>query len=279
MTRRLRSAFILAALAVAVPMAGCSITQDGNKTIFEPLTRFEGTSVTKDAGYGVGQLVSIESHNGSVDVRVGKQTGSVRVTFKPFTMAKDEDEQLAKDQINNDLHFGVDAVAGEGVTIRTSVDSGASGMLGADILVELPADFQGPVRIDQSNGGVTARLTGVQPTSTVVHSEVGSVDVSGAQGRLDITAGTGNIKVSVVGWSAEDGVVTQTGSGDLSFTVAGGLNGTIQATASDELTEAGIPSTWSSAGEGSSKTYTMGTGEGGNVVLSTSFGTIALTAN
>lgn len=281
MTYSLRSILartaLVAALPLALPLAGCVVTQDGNTTTLETATRFEGTPKSQSYDYSAHESLAIVSHNGDVVVKPGSASNKIVVTFKPFTMDKDDKAERAKTEMNEKLHFGATVTSGQGVTITTSVDKGASGLLGADIVVELPSGFNGAFSVKQGNGSVDANLTGGSPASTAIQGSAGSVTVRGAAGQLNISNKAGDISVSVASWGASDGAVTQSGSGDISFEVGAGFNGSIQAQADGELTLSNLPSSWQVAEAAeNSKTITMGAG-GANVALTTDFGDIAVT--
>jgi hypothetical protein len=269
---------LIAALPLALPLGGCVVTQDGNTMTLETATRFEGTPKSQSFEYAAKESLSIVSHNGDVTVRPGSASDKIIVTYKPFTMDKDDEADRAKSEMNEKLHIGGTVTAGQGVTITTSVDKGASGLLGADIVVELPSGFNGAFSVRQGNGSVDANLTGASPTSTTVDGSSGSVKVSGAAGQLAISNKAGDIDVTVASWGAADGAVTQSGSGDISFEVGSDFNGSVQAQANQELVLNNLPSSWQVAEAAeNSKTITMGAG-GANVALTTDFGDIVISA-
>jgi len=270
MNRSLRTACLLVATTLAsLPLGGCKVT-------IEPLTRYEGTPVSESIAYTAGKAVHVIGANGQIDVVRGS-SDQVEVTFSPFTMDEDTAEDRAVSEMENKLELTA-TDSGE-ILIEVVLKDGSSSYLGADIKVALPSTFDGGFEIDQGNGGVEADLSGSTPSSTdVENTGGGSIQVSGARGKLRVIGSAGDIDVSVAAWGVDNGVV-QAGAGDISFTLPGDVNGTMTASAGGQesvVTESGIPASWATAGEGGAKSYTMGDGVGAQVDLSTDLGDIAI---
>lgn len=272
MNPSLRTACILVATALAsIPLGGCKVT-------VEPLTRYEGTPVSESIGYSLGKAVHIIGANGQIEVVRGN-SDRVEVTFSPFTM----DEDTAEDQAVNEMEdkLALTIIDSGEILIEVAKRDGSSGYLGADVKVALPATFNGGFEIDQGNGDIEADLSGGDPSSTDVENKGGGgIKVIGARGTLRVIGNAGDVEVSVAEWGVNDGVV-EAGAGDISFSLPSDADGTITASAggqNSEVTEHGVPTTWAMAGEGGAKSYTMGTGEGAQVDLTTDLGNIAIIA-
>ena len=264
----------VAVLSVLALATGCRVQASA-----ETLTRFEGTPVNKAPEWHSGQAVHILSQNGNVDVVGGSQTDTVKVTFEPFTMKGDSEQEEAKREIENSLQMlaGGDADA---VSIEIHRDGGSS-YLGCDIKVVLPSGFDGGFKVTQNNGSVDADLRGGTPTATNINSDNGGVDVLGAAGAISILADNGSSSVSVAQWPASGEHSVTVGNGDLDFSLPANANGTMQVWAQDEMTaidDSGVSFTSTESAPGS-KSYTMGEGTGGLVKVTTEFGDISLSTN
>lgn len=269
MTSSLKTALLLVAATFAAPLSGCYVRAE-----IEPLVRYEGNTVSDSVAYSAGVPVRILSANGNVTVVPGG-TDEVEVAFSPFALGEEGADENAKREMEEllDITFGG---AGE-IVIQVSKKDGASSGLGADIEVRLPAAFDSNFEVIQNNGGVDVDLSGTGALSTSIHSENGSVDVQGARGRLDIATDNGSVDVDVDAWSNQDGAV-RTSNGDLEFSLPADVNGALTADATVEVIEQGIPSTWTSAGASPDRSFTMGSGAGGQVDLATGNGSITITA-
>lgn len=269
-----RKEFVVVAFAAAAAIPGCYVS-------VEPATRFEGTPVTKSVDYASGQAVHIVSNNGNVTVAGGSSSSALSVKFQPFILEKDDNEDGAKSQMENDLSMTAEVRESGDIVLSVIRKDGSSGNLGADIVVTLPAGFDGAFEVDQNNGEVKADLRGGHPLSTDIDSENGSIEILGAAGPLSIVAGNGSGRVDVAAWPEGGEGKVELGNGDLDFSLPADANGTMTAFAENGVVDDGsIPSTWATeaAGEGS-KSYTMGDGTlGGLVAISTGLGDITISA-
>lgn len=300
-TLRLASMSVLL-LGVALGTNGCVISDcgdgDSSTTCAETGTKYLGPDETLSAAWTAGQSLTIKNDNGQIEVNVGA-ADTVSVTFKPFTFggndAKAEEE--AKREMDQDLTY----VAGPGeggVLIDADRASGSNDFLGADMVVSVPSNFDGALIIDSGNGGLSVGLGGLTtaaigaldvtqgngdvsvdlgatpPTSTRVYNNgAGDIQVLGAAGPIDIR-GDFDVELSVGAWAAtgQNGTVVAGGPGDISVTVPGGANGSIQATAcgDDGLVNepSSLPTDWTvEAAAPGSKTFTFGTMGGANLVV------------
>jgi hypothetical protein len=261
MNRSLRTAFVLLAATFAAPLSGCVV-----RAQVEPLVRYEGTPVTDSLTYNSNLPLRIHSANGNVTVVPGG-SDKVEVVFSPFVMGEQGQEEAARREMDTRLEtfFGG---TGELLVEVTQLE-GASGGLGADIEVRLPASFNGTFEVWQDNGGIDIDLSGTSAASTIVDSDNGSVTVEGARGRLDVYTDNGSVDMDVDAWSAENGEV-RTGNGDITFALPANVNGKMTASSGSEVIEQNIPaSTWATAGQSPARSYTMGTGVGGQVDIVT----------
>ncbi|WP_434045138.1 MULTISPECIES: hypothetical protein [Sorangium] len=273
MNRSLRIACFLICAATAAATAGCAVTTDENSITAETLVRYEGSDESARVEYLPTQSVRIVSDNGDVEVSIG-DVSDVVVTFSPFTMRKKDENRLAVAEMENDLRLS--AIIDGDVVISTQTTSGASGYLGADIQVVLPADFDGVLRVEQDNGGVDVDLDGAPSRGTTVQSGNGSIDVVGARGALDVSTDNGSVFVDVDAWSDSDGSISS-GNGALELSVPAGVDGTMTAqTLFGDIVEQGLPSTWATAANDAGTSYTMGDGDGGHLTLFTENGDIAI---
>lgn len=274
----LRPALAFLALTACLPLAGCVVTQDGDKTIIQPATRFDGTPVSSSVAYAPGQAIKILSHNGHVTVVPGSGS-EVKVTFSPFTLGKSDQADAAKREMEQNLHLKAGS-ANNVVSIEANVDDGSSSGLGADIKVSLPKGWTGAFAVTSDNGPVDADLTGGTPTSTTVVGNAGGIAVTGAAGLLSFVNDAGDIDVSVASWAAVDageGKIHQSGAGDIALHVLQSFEGSIQAQASGVLNDSTVPSSWQvDEAAANSKTYNMNSGAGGNVVVTADYGDITI---
>jgi hypothetical protein len=233
----------------------------------ESLKKFVGTSTTVSLPYTGGYDLVVEGANGNIDVEIGSGT-EVTVEFQPFSWRGFSKESEAKADIENDL---VTTFVDDG-SMHVEVDrkDGFSSGLGADIVITLPASFDGGVNIDPNNGFVEASLGGQAAFVTIHNDGSGDIDVIGASGPLDLI-GEFDITVEVAAWATTDGSVKSNGGlGNVSISVPAGANGSIQAVSQSGvvLSPSPLPADWTEDAAGdNSKTFTFGTDVGGNVVV------------
>ncbi|KYF84016.1 hypothetical protein BE11_35210 [Sorangium cellulosum] len=273
MNRSLRTACFLICAATAAATAGCAVTTGDNSITAETLVRYEGSDESARVEYLPTQGVRIVSDNGDVEVTTG-DVSDVVVTFSPFTMRKKDENKLAVAEMENDLRLS--AIIDGDVVISTQTTSGASGYLGADIRVVLPADFDGVLRVEQDNGSVDVDLDGAPSRGTTVLSDNGSIDVLGARGAIDVSTDNGSVFVDLDAWSDADGSVSS-GNGGIELSVPAGVDGTMSAqTLFGDVIEQGLPSTWATAENDAGASYTMGDGDGGHLTLFTELGDVTI---
>jgi hypothetical protein len=237
----------------------------------ETVTNFIGTPVNETLTYTAGFSITIKNDNGSIDVTSGGN--ELTVTFEPFSGRAERDEDLAVQDMTEDLELI--ATADGSILIHANKKDGSSSLLGAHITVNLPDGFDGAVLIDSDNGGVDANLTAGTPASTTLTMDgAGTADIRGAAGALDIQgASAGDTIVSLAGdpllWGG--GTITGGGPSDVSVSVPSGADGTIQVQAcGDKVVKepSSLPSDWVASPDNTDggKSYTMGAG-GANLAI------------
>lgn len=139
MTRLFSSLSVLSLCATSVLLGGCTA---------KSLKTFEGEPVVSSEDYTPGTNVTISGVYGDIFVTEG-EPGVVATTFKPFVYEGYDDEEQARDAMENNLDLDV-STAGDTTTISTSRHDATNG-LGSHITVELPPEFDG-VLIVQNDG-------------------------------------------------------------------------------------------------------------------------------
>lgn len=270
---RLLASVVLPTLAFAAVGQGCIISDcdngQDNCIQLKPPTKYTLKAETQSAPWTTGKAIRIVSANGQVHVTQGSSS-EVQATFRAFTVNDEDKEDAARREMTENLDVTV-TDAGTEIVVKVATTSDANGSTGADIDVRLPSGFDGDFVVLQDNGSVDVDLGGSTPTATrVINDGAGSLSVSGARGTLEITA-SGGVDLSVAEWPMVDGSVF-TDNGKIEITVPSDANGAISLFADGELTENGVPASWEPTSDG----YTMGTGVGGTVDVTTDFGDIVL---
>jgi hypothetical protein len=212
------------------------------------------------AAYEAGDGVRVVQQNGEITIERGSGS-EISATFEPFTFRADDEEDEAKAEMEDDLTLTVED-QGTYVLVRVAKADGSSSYLGADVTVTLPAEFGGGIEVESDNGGL---------------------DLRDASGPLTIDMNNAaSTTVEVAAWSAIDGTV-HVGNGDLEFTVASGLEGSIEAIAGGAdpsvIGPNPMPSDWAvEETSATEKIFTFGTDPtaGGRVSLTTGNGDITI---
>jgi hypothetical protein len=272
---------VATALLALSALAGCKV--EGELDV-EPLVRYEGDARSVPTNYNPGQSLFIQSRLGDVKVEVGT-SDQVETTFEPFTLETEDNAEKAGNEIENLL---VTEVTENGGIINVEVwrKDDASGNLGADVTVRVPAVFNGGFEAFTDLGDVEADFGGVDAlTITKVTSEgPGDIVLRSAAGPLTAITDLGDIDIQVLAWSVSNDGEIRTGNGDVALSVPVDANGQITAFADGPdavVTEPSpMPETWEMAESGpNAKSFTFGTGEGGLVDISTDLGDIVITAD
>lgn len=139
MTRLLTSLSALSLCCSSLLLGGCTA---------KSLSTFEGEPVVTSEDYAPGTNVTIRGVYGDIFVTEG-DSGAVTTTFKPFVYEGYDDEEQARDAMENNLDLDV-STSGDTTTISASRHDATNG-LGSHITVELPPEFDG-ILIVQNDG-------------------------------------------------------------------------------------------------------------------------------
>jgi hypothetical protein len=141
MTRLFGSLSVLSLCAASVMLGGCTA---------KSLKAFEGEPVVTSEDYTPGTNVTIQGVYGDIFVTEG-ESGVVRTTFKPFVYEGYDDEDQARDAMENNLDLEV-STSGDTTTISASRHDATNG-LGSHITVELPEEFDGVLVVQNEGDG------------------------------------------------------------------------------------------------------------------------------
>lgn len=273
-------ALTLASLAAAAVLAsGCKVSKckdaQGNEipncvTVQTP-TKYEGSAKSLSTAWTAGQGLTITSANGEVVVKADGEAGKVSAEFTPFAFEYDADSGKAKLASLAAPTLG----AGAGRLDAVAQGSGASGY---DVVVHLPAAFDGALDVEQSNGHVEIDGIGAAASTRVV-SENGSIDASATlKGTVFVSTKNGGVTVRAT--PAGAGNLVRSDNGSVALAIVGSADLVVHAiaeTGSVTIPDP-LPSGWAANGSSPSYTLTLGAGTGalevssgnGNVDLSAS---------
>lgn len=232
----LYAAFGFGLLAGTSGCEQCQVdTKEGDTTVsrsgFCSVKEFTGTTSAKSAALMAGGNVSINNINGTL--KITKSTSeSVNATFRPFVWrafnTSDADIQKSFSQLNTT----VTADASGNVTVSTTRDSGAPSTLGANVVVEIPADFAGVLKVTQHNGSTDVAFSG-NAAQLIVDSSNGSIDASAnAPSKLSLHSDNGSVTASA--GSINDATLTS-GNGSITASVGAVVDGATGGTFKTEL--------------------------------------------
>jgi len=156
---------------LATTLAGCEVTAKTTE-------RYEAEPQTEELDYQSGTDLFIDARNGTINVEPG-ESGVVRVTFTPFTYRGYDEDDQAQAEMENSLTARAE-LTDAGIEVATLKEGGGSSSLGADIVVELPPEFDAGLFIDQGNGDVDINTVGEAVELVVRNDGVGSCRVEGA---------------------------------------------------------------------------------------------------
>jgi hypothetical protein len=97
-----------------------------------------------------GAPLTINVLYGDILVQRGSASGKVDVEFHPFVFAGYDEKAAADQQLAQNLRTSV--IASGGVTVTVGREGGSNG-LGADTIVRIPDDFDGPITVVNQGGG------------------------------------------------------------------------------------------------------------------------------
>lgn len=145
----------LAAATVSLGALGCSVVcvedATGTKCTAKSLKRFDGAAQPPQlVDRAPGAPLTVNVLYGNVLVQRGASSGKVEVHFQPFVYAGHDEQAIANQQLTQNLRTSVQAAGG--VTVTVGRDGGSNG-LGADTIVRIPDDFDGPLTVINQGGG------------------------------------------------------------------------------------------------------------------------------
>jgi len=240
--RRIASVLALATVS-AVSLPGCIIgdCEDGqdNCISLESGTTYTDTD-TQSVAYTAGQGLVIDGFNGRIEIEDGAAADQIEVEWKKSVVAETSDagEDQAKARFDSDIQVNV--TSDTNVRIETDRDS-SNGNPTVTLLVRLPASFDGAISIEQGNGTVDLDLRSFTPSAVTVRNDgAGDVDITGAQGTLDIQGGF-DVAVQMSAWPTGDSQLLSDGQlGDVEVTLPADANGTISVTGETVELPAGL---------------------------------------
>jgi hypothetical protein len=177
-----------AVLGFAAAGAGCAVQciedSTGTRCTAKSLKRFEGPAQqAQQLERAPGAGVTIDVLYGNVIVQ-RSGSGKLEAQFAPFAYAGHDEQAYAEQQLAQNLRTSATAAGGVVVSVRR--EGGTNG-LGADAIVRLPDDFDGPLTIINHGGGPVndfdVRVEFVGRASAIAvtnHSMLGSCHIQGA---------------------------------------------------------------------------------------------------
>jgi hypothetical protein len=278
------SAFHTHLLRLSAAISLCATALSGCKA--ETAEEFEGTPETKEVAWAAGQDLSVTGANGEIRFERGN-AGKVGVQFKPFAIEGYSEEDKARADMREHLHF---ALAPDSRGVGAAVHkTGGGGGLGAHMLVYLPPEFDSTINIENDNGEVEVDFVGNAHTLYVRNDGAGDclvtpgqttsikttnvlcnfdVRVAGVSDAVIVrSAELGDVDVSIASvapGSAQDQIRADNGTVNLALPAAGGFS--VQATASGTVNQGNMPSTCS-VQEAAANSKTVACGGGRNYVV------------
>lgn len=142
----------LASVGLLFAAAGCGDEKSCVGDECPPsLERFDGEEVEPDPlPYVLGMDVTIDALYGSIETVEGFE-GEVSVAFEPFVYRAPDDEEAARDELENAFVYAF-ATEENAIAVTTS-RSDAADALGADITVRLPPEFDGALVVRSRGDG------------------------------------------------------------------------------------------------------------------------------
>ena len=194
---------LLAALSfapIALSSSACQVAciEDGSGTTCtaKSLKRFDGTPTSQAFDYVPGSPVTIDVEYGNITV--GRSaSGRVEVAFQPFEYAAHDDAAGAQRRLAQNLQVG--AVAQNGIVVSARRAGGSNG-LGANAIVRLPDQFNGPLNVVNRGAGpinefeVRIEFVGQASALQVTNqSDLGDCWVQGAPSVRSTTVQCGDV--------------------------------------------------------------------------------------
>ena len=153
----LASVSLLSLCASTLLLSGCEADDckdaDGkDATCFASLTHFTAPEQTATEDYVDGASLTIDGLYGSITVQEGS-AGVVKTTFAPFNYRGHDKEAEAAQEMSDNLQLEMVADADSNLFVTTGRTASQTGNLGAQITVELPPEFNGPLFVENAGDG------------------------------------------------------------------------------------------------------------------------------
>lgn len=202
---------VLTVGAVSV-LAGCTV---------KSTKLFEGSRAKESVNWRSGDELYIESANGSVVVDVGSDD-EVSAEVTPFVLldhdATDEEarDELEKLELTVSAQDESTAPSGTRIVVNLERIGTVKSSLGGDLDVEIPAEFDGALRVEQENGSTEIRDTG-NASIIRVRNDNGSCEVNlGSPSDVEVSCDNGQLEGRVAGIPDDfEGGTFLTGNGDI----------------------------------------------------------------
>jgi hypothetical protein len=157
----------------AVTLSGCELTSKSTK-------RFEGDPVDQTVNWTSGTDLQIDARNGIIHLERGA-SDVVRVTFYPFTYRGYDEEGAATIEMDESLTKTAElSEDGNAVEVVALKEGEGSSSLGADLVIEVPPEFDAGIFISQGNGDVDINSVGEAIQLVVVNDGTGNCHVDGS---------------------------------------------------------------------------------------------------
>lgn len=179
-------------LAVAGTLAGfssgcivseCETADGGEGVCLETPHRFDGFATTDAVDYTWGYAVEVDGIYGDIVVVEGVP-GEVGVTYAPFAYAARDDEadavQAALDKPELEL-----TIEGDTIVVRTARADGDLPLVGVDLEITLPPEFDGPLVVRNRGrgtwnpGDIDIEFVGDAPSVEVTAKALSNCDIIG----------------------------------------------------------------------------------------------------
>jgi hypothetical protein len=190
------------------PMLGAPVEgmDENGCRVWKQRRRVNGSEVTEERPWTRGGPIVVVAGKGSVEVVAGSAP-VVRVTYRPFLNASpDESDGEVRAALEADaarvsvVEFpGIEAAMGAGVFSHNGTTH-----FGADLRVELPAEFDGWLSVEQEAGPVRVAFSGDSPNIEVV-AKFGACDLAIGPRAAELLVFCDGVRASVLGVPPEFG--------------------------------------------------------------------------
>ncbi len=170
------------ATVVVLTQSNCAVhcieDASGTKCVAKSLKRFDGPPPAVQAfDPAPGMPLTVDVNYGNVAL-ARSNSGRIEVQFQPYAYAGYDEKATADQQLAQNLR--VAAVVQNGLVVSSTREGGTNG-LGADVIVRLPDQFDGPITIvNHGNGPVNNFDVRVDAVGRAVALNVNNKSVMGA---------------------------------------------------------------------------------------------------